>query len=277
MYNNIFPHQYHVEWGRRSPKADDYVIAYNGKEFLVKITDEGPVFLKYGDFPPESPVKYLFSVDDTAFFVCEGDLFPSGDGIEWRDSNVLRRNQMTKWMAFAGVTAFHLIKWYRNNRFCGVCGHEMVHSDTERMVKCPECGNMVYPRISPAIILAVYDGDRLLMTKYAGRAYANYALIAGFTEIGETLEETASREAFEETGIHIKNIRYFKNQPWGFSDSILVGFYAELDGDPTVTLQENELSEAKWIPRDEINVNFEDFSLTNDMVYHFKMNDFDKM
>ena len=86
----------------------------------------------------------------------------------------------------------------------------------ERMVHCECCGNMVYPKICPGIIVAVTNGDKLLLTKYApapGRN-ANYALVAGFTEIGETLEETVQREVMEEVGLKVKNIRYYKSQPW---------------------------------------------------------------
>ena len=76
------------------------------------------------------------------------------------------------------------------------------------MMKCPSCGNMVFPKIAPAVIVGVTNGDKILMTKYAGREYKKYALIAGFTEIGETAEQTVEREVMEEVGLHVKNIRY---------------------------------------------------------------------
>ena len=79
------------------------------------------------------------------------------------------------------------------------------------------------------------------MTKYAGRAYTRYALIAGFAEIGESLEQTAHREVKEEVGVCIKNLKFYKSQPWPFTDTILAGFYAELDGDDTITLEEGRI------------------------------------
>ena len=82
------------------------------------------------------------------------------------------------------------------------------------MLYCEKCGSRVYPRINPAVIIAVTKGSKLLMTKYAGRTYTRYALVAGFTEIGETLEQTVAREVMEETGIRVKNLRYYKSQPW---------------------------------------------------------------
>ena len=108
------------------------------------------------------------------------------------------------------------------------------------------------------------------MSKYAGRSYKKYALLAGFTEIGETVEETVAREVMEEVGLKVKNIRYYKSQPWAFSDTLLMGFYCYLDGDAEVTLDEEELALAEWFERDEIPVEPSRDSLTNEMIIKFK-------
>ena len=92
----------------------------------------------------------------------------------------------------------------------------MVHDKKERMMRCEYCGQMEFPKICPAVIIGVTDGNRLLMSKYAGRDYKKYALIAGFAEIGETIEETVQREVMEEVGLKVKNLRYYKSQPWSF-------------------------------------------------------------
>jgi NAD+ diphosphatase len=120
------------------------------------------------------------------------------------------------------------------------------------------------------VIVGVTDGDRLLMTKYAGRIYKRYALVAGFAEVGETIEETVSREVLEEVGVRVKNIRYYKSQPWPFSDSLLMGFYCDLDGSDEIVLDETELSEAEWVHRKDIDVEADGISLTNEMIVHFK-------
>ena len=140
----------------------------------------------------------------------------------------------------------------------------------ERMLYCKECGNMEYPKICPAVIVGVTDKDRILMSKYAGRAYKHYALIAGFTEIGETVEQTVAREVMEEVGLKVKNIRYYKSQPWAFSDTLLMGFYCDLDGDDTIRLDENELAVAQWFERKEIPEPVSLESLTNEMIIQFK-------
>ena len=108
------------------------------------------------------------------------------------------------------------------------------------------------------------------MSKYAGRAYKKYALLAGFTEIGETAEETVAREVMEEVGLKVKNIRYYKSQPWSFSDTLLLGFYCDLDGDGAVTLDRKELALAEWFEREDIPDTASTESLTNEMIMRFK-------
>ncbi|MCD7954424.1 MAG: NAD(+) diphosphatase [Lachnospiraceae bacterium] len=171
--------------------------------------------------------------------------------------------------AFAGVTGLQLYEWYQSRRFCPACGKHMVHSEKERMMHCPSCGQIEYPKICPAVIVAVTDGDRILLTKYAGRSFRNYALIAGFAEIGETLEETVEREVLEEVGLRVKNIRYYKSQPWSFTDTLLTGFFAEVDRDTHIRMDEKELSVAKWCTREEVPED-DGVSLTREMMDVFK-------
>ena len=138
------------------------------------------------------------------------------------------------------------------------------------MLKCPSCGNSIYPKIAPAVIVGLIDGDRLLMTKYNGRAYKRYALIAGFTEIGETAEETVIREVREEVGLKAKNVRYYKSQPWGTEQDLLLGYFCDLDGDDTINLDEDELSTAEWVHRDDMDMKEDGFSLTREMMCAFQ-------
>ena len=148
----------------------------------------------------------------------------------------------------------------------------MEQDHKERMLYCSACGNQVYPTISPAVIIGVIHRGKLLMSKYAGRDYKKFALIAGFNEIGETIEETVHREVMEEVGLKVKNLTYYKSQPWSFTDTLLMGFFADLDGDETITLDHNELSAAGWFTRDEIPVEENNLSLTNEMIMYFKKN-----
>ena len=157
-----------------------------------------------------------------------------------------------------------------DNRFCGRCGGRTRAAEDERAIVSDYCGRRIYPRIIPAVIVGVIHGDEILQTKYRGRDIPFYALIAGFTEIGETLEETVAREVMEEVGLKVKNIRYYKSQPWGVADDILAGFYCEVDGSKEITLDRNELKEARWFRREDIQLQSDDFSLTNEMMMEFK-------
>ena len=192
------------------------------------------------------------------------------EGYDFAPVRKLRTKEVhPKYRIFTGITGFQLSNWYKNNRFCGRCGSKTVHSTTERALKCPSCGHVIYPRIVPAVIVGVCNGDEILVTKYR-TGFAHYALVAGFTEIGETLEETVQREVMEETGLHVKNIRYYKSQPWGIVDDILAGFYCDVDGDTEIQMDESELKLAEWKKREDIVLQPDDFSLTNEMMLMFK-------
>ena len=119
------------------------------------------------------------------------------------------------------------------------------------------------------MIVGVTDRDRLLVTQYRG-GYTYYALVAGFAEIGETLEETVKREVMEETGLSVTNIRYYKSQPWGIAQDVLAGFFCDVEGDRQIRMDENELKLAQWRVRDEIELQPDSFSLTNEMMKVFK-------
>ena len=136
-------------------------------------------------------------------------------------------------------------------------------------MRCPVCGNTIYPRISPAAIIAVTDGDRLVLSKYAGRAYTRFALIAGFLEIGETAEEGVAREVMEEVGLKVKNIRYYKSQPWGIAGNLLLGYFCDLDGSDEIHLDEQELASAAWFDRSDLPAKDDGISLTREMIRIF--------
>jgi NAD+ diphosphatase len=190
-------------------------------------------------------------------------------GYEFVGVNIFRKAQ-PKYRAFAAITGYHLYGWYRDNRFCGRCGKPMKHDTKERMVYCEHCKNTVYPKICPAVIIGVTDGDRILLTKYAGRNYKNYALVAGFTEIGETFEQTVEREVMEEVGLKVKNIRYYKSQPWALSGSLLAGFFCDLDGSDKIRLQEDELALGTWVHAKDLELEDDGISLTREMILKFR-------
>ncbi len=184
---------------------------------------------------------------------------------------VLRRTQ-PQVECYAGETAYHLYVWYRDNAFCGRCGERMEYSGKERAMICPACGNVVYPKIAPAVIVGILNPakDQIVMTRYAGREYKGHALVAGFCEIGETAEDTVRREVLEEVGLHVRDIRYYKSQPWGFDSNLLFGYYCTADETEPIHMDDGELARAVWVPREEIGEEPRNLSLTAEMIMNFR-------
>lgn len=145
-----------------------------------------------------------------------------------------------------GVEINHFLK---THKFCGKCGHKTVQTQDELAVQCTHCGYRTYPVICPSIIVAVRRGKEILLANHKRHYQPNgggiYTTLAGFVEVGETFEQAVRREVFEETGIRIKNIRYFSSQPWAFPNSQMVGFLADYESGE-INLQETEIHDAQW-------------------------------
>ena len=281
MIQDIAPKKFHVEYHDLAPQASDTIFIFDDNAIYFRTDDEGNAsFPTYGELEMANPgqagaavkYRYLFTIDEERFFMPDihnTAAVTAPEGYD-RNENSMFRISKPRHLAFASTTAQQLYLWYASHKYCGRCGTETGHSDTERSVVCPQCGLTEYPKISPVVIVAVTHGENILVTRYKGRPGNHYALVAGFGEIGETHEDTARREVFEETGVHIKNLRYYKSQPWGFSSSLLSGFYCDLDGDPTITVDETELSEALWCPRTELPPATNDIALTAEMMEAFR-------
>ncbi len=141
--------------------------------------------------------------------------------------------------------AMHAGDWLVTTRFCGRCGAATTRSPTERCAVCPACGLRTYPRISPAIITLVRKGDLALLASNAKFPGSFYSTLAGFADIGESLEETLVREVEEEVGLKVGNVRYFGSQPWPFPNSLMIAFTAEWESGEIV-VDGTALSDARW-------------------------------
>ena len=143
-----------------------------------------------------------------------------------------------------------LLYWDQNTKFCGVCGAPM-RLDTDISKKCTECGKEVWPQLATAVITLIHRGDEVLLVRARNFRTDHYGLVAGFVETGETLEEAAAREALEETGVTINNIRYFASQPWPYPCGLMVGFHADyVSGE--IHLQHSEIAKGGWFRRDNL-------------------------
>ncbi len=148
--------------------------------------------------------------------------------------------------------AVQLLEWRRNHKFCSHCGHETEVHQTEYAMVCPACGYHQYPRVQPCVITVITRGDdEILLAKNARNKGNMYGLIAGFVEVGETLEEAVQRETLEEVGLKVKNIQYLASQPWPFPSNLMLAFKAEYESGEIV-LQEEEISDAKFFKFDQL-------------------------
>ncbi len=274
MIQDIEPRIFDNSFVNKKAELQDLFLSYDGDSVLVREEKDKLWYPSFSDFEAEYPhlrdhSQFLFSIDDINYFLIEEKGLDSAEG--WIYVSASRfRTEPKYWRSFAGAVGWQLNRWYENHSFCSRCGKPTKRSEKERMLYCDACGFQAYPTISPCVIVAVYDRERLLMTKYAGRAYTNYALIAGFVEVGESLEQAVHREVKEEVGLKVKNIKYYKSQPWLFTDTILAGFFAELDGDDTISLQEDELSLGVWLKRNDIPPAERSISLTGEMQEAFR-------
>lgn len=272
MVQDIFPHILRNEFSSRPALPDDFVVAFQGDAILMRAEGGVMTLPTLRDLPAGGgphATQYLFAEDERGFYLLESEA-PAPFGPWAYVSTQTYRDYGPRQTLFACAVAETLHRWYTANRFCGRCGREMVKSRTERAMVCPNCGNTVYPKICPAVIVAVTDGNRLLLTKYAGRSIKRYALIAGFNEIGEGIESTVRREVMEEVGLRVTDLRFYKSQPWAFTDTLLMGFYARLDGGDRVRLQEDELALAEWFDREKLPDDFSAISLTGEMIEAFR-------
>lgn len=281
MIQDIYPYRLDNQFKFRNPEKNDYLIFVQGNKILCRIVgnENNEIMLPIYHDCNVDDFRYLISIDDTAFF-SSWDATAIGmlerDGYEFRSIQELR-TLGPKWLRFSTLTAFSYASWYEKNRYCGRCGALMVHSEKERAMVCHECRNLVYPKICPVVIVGVIkkgenpDDDRILLTKYADKIKIDrYALIAGFAEIGETIEQTVAREVREETGLKIKNLHFYKSQPWAFSDSLLFGFYCEVDGEDEPAPDGTEVGFAEFMYKKDVPALQDDVSLTSEMMGRFK-------
>ena len=271
-------HRYDNHFEPHEAGEEDYLLHFSDGRCLARVAD-GVIELPRARDYPTRPTRatYLFSLGDERFFLALDDDVTPPAGFAYEAVSWLRQ-ATPQHLLFAAATASQLDRWYRENRFCGRCGHATELAPTSREIVCPECARIVYPKICPGVIVGIVDraedpaDDRIVLTRYNGRTTTLWALVAGFTEIGEPLEDTVRREVMEEVGLSVKNLRFYKSQPWSFTDTLMVGFWCEVDGSSELRVDHGELKEARWFRRDEIPLERTDdrASMTGEMIERFR-------
>lgn len=212
---------------------------------------------------------YIGDIDSHSCYTArypEGGIIP--DGMEFVGLRQLHE-QIDNSMLRAAFRAVQIVAWDETHKFCGACGEATVKKADEHAKVCPGCGHIAYPRLSPAVIVAVTKGDKLLLARNKNFTTGIYSVLAGFVEAGETLEECVKREIKEEAGIEIKNIRYFGSQSWPFPNSYMLAFTAEHESGE-IQIGENEIADAGWFGVEELPQIPGRLSISRELIEWFK-------
>ena len=212
--------------------AKTYYFVFCKEDLLLEKTADGGYTIPYQEEPPTEVKPWTHQMDIT----------PMADGspvITYPRPLYLKAGKCQE-----------LLYWDQNTKYCGVCGAPM-RMDTDISKKCTQCGKEIWPQLATAVIVLIHKGDEVLLVRAKNFRRDFFGLVAGFVETGETLEEAVAREALEETGVKITNIRYFASQPWPYPCGLMVGFNADyVSGE--IHLQKSEIAKGGWFRRDNL-------------------------
>jgi len=239
-----------------TPEGSAYWFVFQENRLLVRLKDKSASLplcdeLHSLDIHPVR-TQYLGTLDGYSCYSAELDsegTYPP-EGMSFEQLRKLWGSLPEELFWLAG-RAFQIMDWDRNHQFCGSCGCPTKDKDGERAKTCPQCGLVSYPRISPAVIVAITRDDKILLARAQRFPYAMYSVVAGFVEPGESLEQCVHREIGEEVGITVKNLRYFGSQSWPFPNSLMVAFTAEHAGGD-IRIDPAEIVDAGWYTADQL-------------------------
>lgn len=272
MIQDITPHIFNNQYvPLRQCLPNDLLFCVKNNRLMLLGTETEPELPKFKDLPSvnfENPV-YLFSLNgQNCFWVKEISEIDTAKFV-FEEINFFRtlKKKEIAWVCIVGT---QLISWYMQNRFCGSCGNPTEIKNHERAIACTKCDNVVYPKISPAVIVAITSGNKILLARGKNFRSGFYSLVAGYADIGESLEDAVLREVKEEVGIDVKNIRYYKSQPWPFSGSMMIGYWADADANQPIEIDPNEISEAAWFTRGNLPAYPTNISIAGEMIGKFE-------
>lgn len=271
MIQEISPRVFNNAFVCRNTEDEDILFVFQQDTVLLKVVDDQlylPTVKELGI--ASHRCRSLFCIDKQWYSMLKEDSIDPPAGFAYYNKHQYRNFRPMEAL-FAVAVASSLNRWYSSNRFCGRCGTPMTESTSERALVCPHCGQVLHPKICPAVIAGIRNGNKILLTRYTGKASKRVALVAGYNEIGESIEQTLHREVMEEVGLRVKNLQFYKTQPWVLTDSLMIGFFCDLDGEDTITLQESELSMGTWVAREDLPEDTTHLSLTAEMIEQFRL------
>ncbi len=271
MIQDIYPHQFDNSFVCTNGICEnDYIFHFNGNDLLLKHNGETLELPQKKDLAGIcSEGIFLFSLNKVRCFLVRD--CPEQENNELIYHPIKNRNPFVqKEIDYTSAVALHLRNWYAQHKFCGKCGTPTVNKSNERAIFCPSCQSILYPDISPAIIVAIFCDDKILLARNANFPEGFYSLVAGYVDIGETIEDAVAREVKEEVGLTLKNIRYYNSQPWPFSGSMMIGFTAEADKEQTIEIDNHEIVEAAWYSRNNLPETPLDRSIAGEIIGKFR-------
>jgi NAD+ diphosphatase len=232
---------------------DPRCFAFRQRELLVTEDGKLPAVSTIDTHGIEAVrTQYLGALGESHCFSAELDVtLQPPAGFAFRDLRMLFGSLEPELHAIAG-RAVQVVEWDRTHQFCGACGGKTELSENDRSRSCPDCQVPMYPRLSPAMIVAVEKGDEILLARSPHFPAGIYSVLAGFVEPGESAEEAVVREVWEEARIVVKNVRYFDSQPWPFPNSLMLGFTAEYESGEIDTSFDEEIDDAGWFRYNEL-------------------------
>jgi NAD+ diphosphatase len=251
---------------------NDFVLHFSENTLLLKINGDDFEIPRKKDLPEISEKTnrtFLFTLNDDSCFLIWDNLKEDKPYFVFKEIGFFKtiKQQEIAWISIVG---FQLMNWYTQNKFCGKCGTKTQQKKNERALDCPNCHTVIYPKISPAIIVTIVCNDRILLARNSNFSGNWFSLVAGYVDVGESLEEALIREVKEEVGLDVKNIRYYKSQPWPLSGSMMIGFIAEADDTQQIVLDEKEIAEAAWFTRGNLPKHSSNISIAGEMISKFE-------
>jgi len=232
----------------------DFYYIFRQDDLLIHLEGDTLSVPTSKDYMPEGLATFIVHEENSHrhLLVDYGETMDLPEGFYFETMRNMRDHYGKPAYAIA-IKCYQLYNWRRKHRFCGSCGTSFKPMNPDRSLKCPNCGNLLFPQTSNAIIVAILKEDKLLLAHNQNFPEGLYSLIAGFVEMGESFEDAVHREIYEEVGIRVKNVRYFDNQEWPFPNSTMIGFFADYDsGD--IKVDGEEILQADWFTPDDFPV-----------------------